>query len=154
MANWLELHLHSFTSSATLHPVKNDGNPEGNEFMSDTIWVRLDPELPYLELPAEVCHRIAEAFELDFDPDSSRFFVSDHVRTRLRKLRPSFTLTVGYSLMNHETTPNMNITLPYEAFEHNIFVSDGDRIPYFPIRISPMSHRGIYILGRVFFQEA
>ena len=150
----LDLHLHSLSSSGTIRPGSDALSLQRTEFMTQTIWVRLDPELPYLELPEEVCHRMAEAFQLDFDPDSSRFFISEAARARLRELRPSFTLTVGYKLMNYGEAPDMNITLPYEAFEHNIFVDGGNRVPYFPIRISPMAHKGTWILGRVFFQEA
>ena len=155
----LAVGLWSFSASGTLND--SGGNLRSN-YLDHGIWVALDPELPYLELPEEVCHRVAHDFELDFDNSTSLFTVSESTRARLRRLRPSFRVTVGSSLVHTgyerpliDPTSQLDIVLPYEAFEHNMQYDSGQIVPYFPIRIAAESQTYTrYVLGRVFFQEA
>lgn len=121
--------------------------------------VVLDPKVPWLQLPRTMCKKLAEDFQLDYIDygDGPLFYVSNATMERLRRLRPSFNFKVGYDGM-----PSMDITIPYEAFEHDFTTPDRngqfeDR-PYFPIRIFADYAKpygpGDIVLGRVFLQEA
>lgn len=164
----LGVQLISLTASDTLH--KPNGTERSNylepfpldgKFVpqpKDHASVELDPNLPYLQLPREVCIKLAEDFELDYDnsAEDPLFFVSNTTRARLRHLRPSFTFTIRDDLLlAKEHVPPINITLPYEAFEHHYTTPWGEVWPNFPIRMfSDDSQYSGYVLGRPFFQEA
>jgi hypothetical protein len=123
------------------------------------IWsdrhTRLDPRASFLELPEDVCDRIAYDFDLEFDAALNIYALSETTRDILRQKRPSFELAIGNSSEN--ATPqryleeSLVVTLPYEAFDHELTLPSGKRVPYFPIRSVSSGHD--IVLGRVLFQE-
>lgn len=151
MRNMLSLKLYSVTPSKVLPSEDTTDALETSNLLTKSEWVQLDPELPFLELPGDACRRLAQAFQLEWSYKESLYLVSNVTRARLRKLRPSITLTVGSSPDEYGKTSTMDIVLPYEAFEHTTHLKKGEQAAYFPIRTA---QRGIYTLGRTFFQEA
>lgn len=155
----LRIHFESLNASAVLNVPA--GGLRSNYFDRDDqqgFSVFLDPQNPWLELPEPTCLRIAHDFDLIHDVSHGLFLVSEETRARLRKIRPSFTLTLTWNIATDDWevhVPPIDIVLPYEAFEHDLTNGDGSVHHYFPIRVAHQGkHANQIILGRVFFQEA
>lgn len=142
--------------------------------MNDSITAMIDSTTPFLWLPTEICERIASALDLVWREDlgvyvfangGDQYLEYKHMKTTEEL---SFTFTVssydnsddfGYPL----NMPGVvNITLPPAAFAQvlrypwkNVIKFNESSIPYFPLtRSTKETNNNLYIIGRVFMQEA
>ncbi|KAK3400086.1 aspartic peptidase domain-containing protein [Sordaria brevicollis] len=142
--------------------------------MNDSITAMIDSSTPFLWLPTEICERIASALDLVWREDlgvyvfangGDQYLKYKHMKTTEEL---SFTFTVssydnsddfGYPL----NMPGVvNITLPPAAFAQvlrypwkNVIKFNESSIPYFPLtRSTKETNNNLYIIGRVFMQEA
>lgn len=109
----------------------------------------LDSSFPYIWLPIEACLLFEETFGLTWDSQTELYLINDSLHTTLQKQNPSIVFTLG----NATTGSNVNITLPYAAFDLTAsapLVASPTR--YFPLKRS--SNAAQHQLGRTFFQEA
>lgn len=142
--------------------------------MNDSITAMIDSSTPFLWFPTEICERIASALDLVWREDlgvyvfangGDQYLKYKHMKTTEEL---SFTFTVssydnsddfGYPL----NMPGVvNITLPPAAFAQvlrypwkNVIKFNESSIPYFPLtRSIKETNNNLYIIGRVFMQEA
>jgi len=141
------LNLDVLSISVTGAPMQNSSDPV--RLLSSTVSTMIDTTSPFLELPEAVCQHFQDTFGLQYNSTIDIFLVNATTRARLRALAPNITMHVGSDYGN---PMGIDITLPYAAFDHEIEMCDGERLPYFPIRVAKPEKGNI--LGRVFFQEA
>jgi hypothetical protein len=127
---------------------------------SDRVNAIIDSQTPYLWLPQSVCERFASALGLIYD-DALNLYTfggNDSNHDNLAKSNVSFT----FSLTDMATsTPTVNITIPYAAFDlqltwpaiPNTNYGDANATRnYFPLRQA--TNDAQYRIGRAFLQEA
>lgn len=139
--------------------------------MDDSITAVLDSSTPYLWLPTEVCERFASALNLTWREDLGLYVFRDGAQYTHFLNDTSLSLT--FSLSSYQNADNfgeplntpgvVNITLPSAAFAQllrypfkNIIQWGDSSLPYFPLKrfTPPDPKKQVYIIGRVFMQEA
>jgi hypothetical protein len=122
--------------------------------LTESTPVFINSLVSHMWLPVEVCQRFEEAFNLTWNEAAQLYLVDDETHTRLSKLNPSFTFTLGHEDSDSDSTNStVDITLPYEAFDLTgspPFVDPSSR--YFPLKRADRADQ--YTLGRVFLQGA
>jgi hypothetical protein len=109
----------------------------------------IDSTVPHIWLPADACALFEEAFGLSYNSSAELYLLNNSQHTALLSQNASITFRLG----NSSTGPNVNITLPYAAFDLNVsypIVANAAR--YFPLRRALNDTQ--YTLGRTFLQEA
>jgi hypothetical protein len=149
-------------SGLTMVPPINNANHIASNYIDGLTAaqtaLRLDPQLPFLQMPRSVCDRLVEDLGLEYDPQTDLYIVPSASRALLRQRRPSMSIimTSPYGdLISPPPGDGLNsrsllVNLPYEAFEHEMTLSSGEKVHYFPIRRSKSDD---FYLGRVLFQE-
>ena len=144
---FLGLEILSISAKNTTISSKNSSMPF--ELLSSRVWAAIDTSLPFLELPEIACRAMQRAFGLQYNHALDIFQVTPTARARLREQNPNITISVG---IRNETHMTHDYIFPYAAFDHEIQLCNGSKIPYFPIRVAKSDSGNI--LGRVFLQEA
>jgi hypothetical protein len=120
--------------------------------LTESTPVFINSLVSHMWLPVEVCQRFEDAFNLTWNEAAQLYLVDDETHTRLSKLNPSFTFTLGHA-DNGDTDATIGITLPYAAFDLTgspPFVDPSSK--YFPLKRADRADQ--YTLGRVFLQGA
>ena len=115
------------------------------------ITALIDSSLPYIWLPREAYLLFEIAFGLEWDDISQLYLVNDTLHTSLVQQNASLTFNLGG--MTGGSTTNVNITLPYAAFDltaSQLLVTNATR--YYPLKRAANPTQ--YVIGRTFFQEA
>ena len=115
------------------------------------ITASIDSALPYIWLPKEACLLFENAFGLVWDDFWQLYLVNETTHTSLVQQNASLTFNLGG--MTGGSTTNVNITLPYAAFDLTAsapLINATTR--YYPLKRAANSTQ--YVLGRTFFQEA
>ena len=119
--------------------------------MSSSISAYLDSTIPWIYLPITVCQKFESTFGLEFDDNTQLYLVNDTLHDKLQADNASVTFT----LQNPAKTGEVDITLPYAAFDLEVryppLVINGSK-RYFPLARAENDTQ--YTLGRTFFQEA
>lgn len=135
------IHLHGQTPVvATWLPPPGTGS----------LTFRIDSILPQIWLPIEACAIFEQAFGLVWNTTLAFYILDDATRSRLLKENPSVTFSVSDGGGRSATVKNF--TLPYSAFDHQLFPPLViESFYYFPLKraANPLQ----YLLGRVFLQE-
>ncbi|KAG7008529.1 amidophosphoribosyltransferase [Physcia stellaris] len=118
--------------------------------MSTPLSAYLDSTIPWIYLPRSVCRKFESAFGLEFDNQTQSYLVNDTLHKKLQSSNASVTFT----LRNPSHTGEVDITLPYAAFDlvAQYPLSTNGSLNYFPL--VPATNDSQYTLGRTFFQEA
>ena len=118
--------------------------------MSTPISAYLDSTVPWIYLPRSACRKFESAFGLEFDNETQSYLVNDTLHKKLQSDNASVTFT----LRNPSHTGEVDITLPYAAFDlvAQYPLSTNGSLNYFPL--VPATNDSQYTLGRTFFQEA
>jgi hypothetical protein len=119
------------------------------KLLPEPIPAFLDSGLPYIWLPVEACTLFEDAFNLTWNNASELYLLDDSQHNTLLAQNPNVTFTLG----NLTAGVNVNITLPYAAFDLKAsapLVANSTR--YFPLKRATNDTQ--YTLGRTFFQEA
>lgn len=109
----------------------------------------VDSSLPFIWLPVEACTLFEKAFGLVWDNDTELYLLNSTHQSALQAQNANITFTLG----NLTAGANVNITLPYAAFDLTVsspIVSNSTA--YFPLKRAANSLQ--VTLGRTFFQEA
>jgi hypothetical protein len=120
--------------------------------LTESTPVFINSLVSHMWLPVEVCQRFEEAFNLTWNETAQLYLVDDETHTRLSKLNPSFTFTLGHE-GSDSTNSTVDITRPYAAFDLTgspPFIDPSSR--YFPLKRADRADQ--YTLGRVFLQGA
>jgi hypothetical protein len=65
------------------------------QLMATPLVANVDSSVSQLWLPADVCDKFANAFNLTYVAESNYYLVNSSVHTALQKLAPTITMTVG-----------------------------------------------------------
>jgi len=119
---------------------------------------------PYLDLPQASCDAIALAFNLTYNPQTSRYLISKDVHKQL--IHSGAALTLSLIDYRRPSDKPLNIRLDYTALHYFDGGPNGTGERYMPIRPKPDNSyvdeafkavglaATLYSLGRPFFQEA
>jgi hypothetical protein len=135
------VNINSITTNASSEPL-----------LAAPIYSSIDSTVSEIWLPLSACQRFEKAFNLTFDPRTQLYLVSDSQHAALTTLNPNITFTISIAAA---TTPTVEITLPYAAFDlvakspYRDLASDAK---FFPLRRADNDTQ--YTLGRTFLQEA
>ena len=114
-----------------------------------SIATYVDSITPFIYLPTTVCKKFEAAFDLTWNNEVQAYLVNDTLNDRLMAQNA----TVVFELGNWEADKNVNISLPYAAFD---LIAEyplmPDRTRYFPLVRATNDTQ--YTLGRAFLQEA
>ena len=127
----------------------SDYETTGTSLLPASIPAFMDSSLPFIWLPVEACSLFEKAFGLVWDNYTELYLLNSTHQAALRAQNANVTFTLG----NLTAGANVNITLPYAAFD--LTVSSpivNTSTPYFPLKRAANSTQ--YTLGRTFFQEA
>jgi len=117
---------------------------------SDTLYAFIDSTIPHLWLPISVCQAFERAFGLIYDNATELYLLSSTLHSSLQAMNANVTFSLGPSSTGG---PNVDITLPYAAFDLQVSwpITDSPTY-YFPLKraTDPSQYR----LGRAFLQEA
>ncbi|CAK3830869.1 Hypothetical predicted protein [Lecanosticta acicola] len=124
----------------------------GSTPLGGGFYAFIDSMVSQMWLPASVCERFEQAFNLTWNSTCELYLVTDEAHANLIELNPTVTFTVGGAdaLADGQT---IDIDIPYAAFDLNIsapLVEKSSR--YFPLKRANSSSD--YTLGRVFLQAA
>jgi hypothetical protein len=109
----------------------------------------VDSSQPSFWLPVEACTLFEKAFNLTWDEKTELYLLTADQHSALVAQNPNVTFTLG----NLTAGVNVNITLPYAAFDLNVsFPIVTNSTSYFPLKRAANDTQ--YTLGRTFFQEA
>ena len=120
---------------------------ENTTLLSTPISAFLDSTLPWLYLPLSVCQAFETAFGIEYSENGGGYPVND----TLHEILVSNAATVTFTLRNPAKSEQVDITLPYGAFDLVTEFTNGSA-RYFPLQRADNSSQ--YTLGRTFFQEA
>ena len=127
-------------------------NGTGATLMSNGIMISIDPTIPMMWLPENVCQQFEKAFGITKDSKTGLYLVSDNLHSQLLTQNASVTFTLGATVSGGQT---VDITLPYDSFDLVVkppAFNVGQSQKYFPLRTAANDTQ--YTLGRVFLQEA
>lgn len=114
-----------------------------------SIPVFVDSSQPSFWLPNDACSLFEKAFNLTWDEEAEFYLLTAAQHSALLARNPNVTFTLG----NLTAGANVNITLPYAAFDLNVsFPLVANSTSYFPLKRAANDTQ--YTLGRAFFQEA
>jgi len=120
-----------------------------SSLLPSSIPAFVDSSQPSIWLPVEACTLFEQAFGLTWNDTLELYLVNSSQHSTLLAQNANVTFTVG----NLTAGANVNITLPYAAFDLNV---SSPIVPnptnYFPLKRAANSTQ--YTLGRTFFQEA
>lgn len=109
----------------------------------------VDSSQPSIWLPIEACALFEKAFNLTWNEEKELYLLTGTQHSALLAQNPNVTFTLG----NLTAGSNVNITLPYAAFDLNVsFPIVENSTSYFPLKRAANDTQ--YTLGRTFFQEA
>ncbi|KAL8967939.1 MAG: hypothetical protein Q9183_002697 [Haloplaca sp. 2 TL-2023] len=129
----------------------SENNGQRTELLDQPFPAYIDSTIPYLYLPLESCILFEKAFGITWNESVLAYLVNDSLRSTLLTENPSITFTLSNS--TSESSPTIDIELPYAAFDliaEPPLMKDATR--YFPLM--PASNASQYTLGRTFLQEA
>lgn len=110
----------------------------------------IDATVPQIWLPQETCTLFENAFGLTYNDTINRYLVNSTLRAQLQSRNPSISFILGNDINGG---PNVNITLPYQAFDLRLDKPIVDPTQYyFPLRRAANDTQTT--LGRTFLQEA
>lgn len=113
----------------------------------------IDSTVSHLWLPGDTCDMFAKAFGLTYDKDANYYLINDTMHEKLLEKNPTLTFTLANEKTSSNATDNIQIKLPYAAFDLSIGPpSYPNKTRYFPIRRSKNDSQNT--IGRVFLQEA
>ncbi|KAF2659725.1 acid protease [Lophiostoma macrostomum CBS 122681] len=134
------------------HP---DRNVDANDYSltpnsTDSFNAVIDSELPYLEMPENICDNFADKFQLTYDEEHNLYTVSSSAHNHNTQQNATVAFKIGRDLASTNTATT--IQLPYAAFDLQgsapLFTNTTQ---YFPLR---RATTGQNVLGRAFLQEA
>ena len=128
-----------------------NANGNGASLLTSGIMVSIDPTIPMMWLPAEVCTQFEKAFGLVQDPKTTLYLVNDDLHTKLLAQNATVTFTLGARTSGGQ---NVDIILPYASFDlvvkpPALGVTQSSK--YFPLRTALNDSQ--YTLGRTLLQE-
>ena len=103
--------------------------------------------MPELYLPRSVCKAFEKAFGIEYSEVGGGYPVND----TLHEILVSNAASVTFTLRNPAKSGQVDITLPYKAFDL-VSAFTNSSAKYFPLQRADNSSQ--YTLGRTFFQEA
>jgi len=115
------------------------------------ITALIDSALPYIWLPPEACLLFEYAFGLVWNKEKELYLINETHHTSL--VQQDANITFKFGGMMDDSTSEVNITLPYAAFDlwaSHPLVENATR--YFPLKRANGPNQ--YVIGRAFFQEA
>ncbi|KAL8686343.1 MAG: hypothetical protein Q9218_007173 [Villophora microphyllina] len=121
------------------------------ELLTESIAAFVDSTIADIYLPLEVCKRFEDAFGIEWNEGVQGYLVNDSLHDSLSSKNPSVTFTISSS--SSTSSPAVNITLPYAAFDLTAqppLMRNPSR--YFPLMRA--TNESQYRLGRTFLQEA
>ncbi|KAL8966871.1 MAG: hypothetical protein Q9183_003174, partial [Haloplaca sp. 2 TL-2023] len=129
----------------------SENNEQRTELLNKKFPAYIDSTIPYLYLPLESCILFERAFGITWNEFVLAYLVNDSLRDTLLTENPSITFTLSNS--TSESSPTIDIELPYAAFDliaEQPLMKQATR--YFPLMRA--SNASQYTLGRTFLQEA
>lgn len=134
-----------------LQSISTEINGGRRGLLPTPIAASLDSSLPYIWLPIEACTLFELAFGLKWDNASQLYLVDDSMHQALLQQNANLTFNLGG--MSGGSSTNVNITLPYAAFDLTASAPlVGNATRYYPLKRAANSTQ--YVIGRSFFQEA
>jgi len=130
--------------------ITGEAGGDSKELLPNSVTITLDSSLAYIWLPVEACLLFENAFGLVWNDTNQLYLVNETTHQQL--VTQNATLVFNLGGMTGGSTTNINITLPYAAFDLNAsapLVTPVSR--YFPLKRAVNSN---YVIGRTFFQEA
>jgi len=110
----------------------------------------IDATVPQIWLPQDACTLFEDAFGLTSNDTINRYLVNNTLREQLQSRNPSISFIIGNDINGG---PNVNITLPYHAFDLTLDKPIVNSTQYyFPLRRAANDTQTT--LGRTFLQEA
>jgi hypothetical protein len=126
-----------------------DNVTTGTPLLPSSIAAFADSSLPFIWLPVEACTLFENAFGPVWDNTTELYLLNSSHQATLKAHNANITFTLG----NLTVGANVNITLPYAAFDLSVSSPIvNNSTPYFPLKRAITSTQ--YTLGRTFFQEA
>ena len=137
----LVVYVKSVSSYATLETV-----------LPVDIYGVLDSLVPDFWLPASLCQKFEDSFQLQYNSTLNRYFLNDTAHDALTKLNAR----ISWLLSTGPNSPIVNVTMPYASFDlvdkaPSLGKGDGGA-RYFPLRQAANSTQ--HTIGRTFFQNA
>ncbi|KAL8867923.1 MAG: hypothetical protein Q9174_005344, partial [Haloplaca sp. 1 TL-2023] len=126
-------------------------NSKGSDELVATAFPALiDSTVAQMWLPIPICEAFEDAFDIDYDPISGLYTITDEQHDALVEQAAEVTFQLGTSSAGG---PTVSITLPYASFDLEASPPlTMRRRRYFPLRQA--RDDGQYTLGRTFLQEA
>ena len=128
-----------------------ENNKQRTELLNKVFPAYIDSTIPYLYLPLESCILFEKAFGITWNESVLAYLVNDSLRSTLLTENPSITFTLSNS--TSESSPTIDIELPYAAFD---LIAERPLMKrathYFPLMRA--ANESQYTLGRTFLQEA
>jgi hypothetical protein len=122
---------------------------DGISLLPKSIPAFVDSSQPSVWLPLEACTLFEKAFNLTWNSEKELYLLTSAQHSALLAQNPNITFTLN----NLTAGANVNITLPYAAFDLNVsFPIVDNSTSYFPLKRAANDTQ--YTIGRVFFQEA
>jgi hypothetical protein len=127
--------------------------------LGGSAYFKLDSSTSFLWLPENAFDAFGQAFNLTYDDDLGFYTYGED--TSLREQLLSMGLTITFSISDLPgSSQNVNITLPFRAFDHSLTYPYPDlpsdytatSLPYLPVKRAATNEE--QRIGRVFFQEA
>jgi hypothetical protein len=119
---------------------------------------------PFIDIPKASCDKIATAFNLSYDSNTSRYLISNDVHRKLSASKAA--LTISFADSRNPSSRPLVIRLDYPALHYMDGGPNGTGQRYMPIRASisnPVINQlllevtgvsvSMYRLGRAFYQE-
>ena len=120
-----------------------------SSLLSTSVSAYIDSTIPWIYLPVDACKKFEDAFGIAYNEYSQAYLVNDTLHTKLL----SENATVTFTLQNLTATDQVEIALPYAAFDLIAeYPLAENKTRYFPLARAENSTQ--YTLGRTFFQEA
>lgn len=125
----------------------------GKRNLATSHMTTIDSTVSHLWLPGDTCDMFAEAFGLTYDEAANYYLINDTMHNKLLEKNPTLTFTLADEEISSNATENIQINLPYAAFDLSIKnPAYPNTTNYFPIRRSKDDSQNT--IGRVFLQEA
>jgi hypothetical protein len=132
-----------------------DSSNNKTSLLPKSVYAYIDSTIAEIWLPIESCVLFEKAFGLTWDPVTELYLLSDAVHNQLLVTNPNITLNIAPWTRPAGNTDNVNIMLPYSAFDLTAkppYQTLNSTTRYFPLRRGANDTQ--YTLGRTFFQEA
>ena len=126
--------------------------PDGSSdaFLPSPILTFIDSTQPLIYLPAEACQEFERKLGLVWNATKNLYLIDNKKHQQLLDSNPKFTFRIGNE---KETTPTVDIHLPYASFDLSLSPPIVPNVTYyFPVRRALNDSQ--FTLGRAFLQEA